>query len=148
MDAVIFETIVGSENVHTDEIERLCYGRDMSIHEGIPDAVVFARNREQIVEILKVANKESIPVVTRGSGTSVTGAVLAMRGGIVLDLSRMNHILKINKKSNYVRVEPGVICADLNAALAPTHFFAPDPASATQASSVAWSVPMPAATEL
>jgi glycolate oxidase len=134
MDAAIFKTIVGSENVHTDEIERLCYSRDMSIHEGIPDGVVFARNREQIVEILEVANKERIPVVTRGSGTSVTGAVLAMRGGIILDLSRMNQILEINRRSNYVRVEPGVICAQLNAALTPTHFFAPDPASATLAS--------------
>ncbi len=134
MDATIFESIVGSENVRTDEIERLCYSRDMSIHEGIPDGVVFAQNREQIVEILRVANKERIPVITRGSGTSVTGAVLAMRGGIILDLSRMNQILEINKKSNYVRVEPGVICAQLNAALVPTHFFAPDPASATLAS--------------
>lgn len=134
MDATMFEKIVGRENVHTDEIERLCYSRDMSIHEGIPDAVVFAQNREQIVEILRVANREGIPVITRGSGTSVTGAVLAMKGGIILDLSRMNQILEINKKSNYARMEPGVICAQLNAALAPTHFFPPDPASATLAS--------------
>ena len=134
MDTTILEGIAGRENVHTDEIERLCYGRDMSIHEGIPDAVVFAHNRDQIVEILKVANRQGIPIITRGSGTSVTGAVLAMDGGIVLDLSRMNQILDINRKSNYVRVEPGVICAQLNSGLAPTHFFPPDPASATLAS--------------
>jgi glycolate oxidase len=134
MDVSTFETIVGKENIRTDEVERLCYARDMSIHEGIPDAVVFAQNHEQIVNILKRANRERIPIVTRGSGTSVTGAVLAMQGGIILDLSRMNRILEINKKSNYVRVEPGVICAHLNTALAPTHFFPPDPASATLAS--------------
>jgi len=134
MDAAIFEDIVGKENVHTDEIERLCYGRDMSIHEGIPDAVVFAQKREQIIEVVKTAYRAKIPIITRGSGTSVTGAVLALRGGIVLDLSRMSEILEINKRSNYVRVEPGVICAQLNAALAPTHFFPPDPASATLAS--------------
>jgi glycolate oxidase len=134
MDASIFERIVGTENVHADEIERLCYARDMSVHEGIPDAVVFARKRDQILQILKVANEEGIPIITRGSGTSVTGAVLAMAGGIILDLSRMNQILEINRKSNYVRIEPGVLCAQLNAALAPTHFFAPDPASAALAS--------------
>jgi len=134
MDVTIFERIVGTTNVRADEIERLCYGRDMSIHEGIPEAVVFAENTDQIVEILKAASREHIPVVTRGSGTSVTGAVLAARGGIVLDLSRMDQIIEINRKSNYVRLQPGVICANLNAALAPTHFFPPDPASATLAS--------------
>jgi glycolate oxidase len=134
MDTTILEGIVGTENVHADEIERLCYARDMSVHEGVPDAVVFAENRQQVTEILRFANTERIPVITRGSGTSVTGAVLAMAGGIVLDLSRMNRILEINTKSNYVRVEPGIICAQLNTALAPTHFFPPDPASATLAS--------------
>ena len=134
MDVTLFERVVGTTNVRTDEIERLCYGRDMSIHEGIPEAVVFAENTDQIVEILKAASREHIPVVTRGSGTSVTGAVLATRGGIVLDLSRMDQIIEINRKSNYVRLQPGVICANLNAALAPTHFFPPDPASATLAS--------------
>jgi glycolate oxidase len=134
MNATIFENIVGKENVRSDEIERLCYSRDMSIHEGVPDAVIFARDRKQVVGILKIANKERIPVITRGSGTSVTGAVLAMGRGIILDLSRMNQIRKINKRSCYVQVEPGVICANLNAALVPTHFFPPDPASATLAS--------------
>jgi glycolate oxidase len=134
MDVSLFERIVGTTNVRTDEIERLCYGRDMSVHEGIPDAVVFAEARDQVVEVLKAAGREGIPVITRGSGTSVTGAVLAMRGGIILDLSRMDQILEINRKSNYVRLQPGVICARLNAALEPTHFFPPDPASATLAS--------------
>ena len=134
MDITLFEKIVGGENVRTDEIERLCYARDMSIHEGIPDAVVFAQNRQQIVDIVKIADGEKIPVTTRGSGTNVTGAALAAKGGIILDLSRMNQILDVNRRSNFVRVEPGVICAQLNVELAPTHFFPPDPASATLAS--------------
>ena len=126
--------IVGEKNVKTDRIERLCFSRDMSVHEGIPDAIVFAKTTDQISKILKLANDRQIKVTPRGSGTSTTGAVLACFGGIVLDVSRMNKIKEINPKDGYAVVEPGVICQQLNNALAPTHFFPPDPGSATMAS--------------
>lgn len=127
--------IVGESNCRQEIVERLCYSRDMSVHEGIPEAVIFASTTEQVSRILRLANQERVPVTTRGSGTSVTGAVLPCRNkGIVLDLSRMNAILEINRKDGYARVEPGVICNSLNQALAPTHFFPPDPASAPLAS--------------
>jgi glycolate oxidase len=83
---------------------------------------------------MTLANKEKIPVTPRGSGTSAVGGALAAKGGILLDLSRMDHILEIDKENGYVVVEPGVICNSLNAALAPTHFFPPDPGSANLAS--------------
>lgn len=126
--------IVGEKNVKTDQIERLCHSRDMSVHEGIPDAVVFAKTTEEVSKVLKLANDNGIKVIPRGSGTSTTGAVLACFGGIILDVSRMNKIKEIQKKDGYAVVEPGVICATLNAAVAPTHFFPPDPGSATIAS--------------
>ncbi len=128
------EAIVGDENVRKDEIERLCYSRDLSVHEGIPDVVVFAKDSEQVSKVLAIANHERIPVTPRGSGTSAVGGALPAKGGILLDLSRMDHILEINRKDGYVIAEPGVICNNLNMALAPTHFFAPDPASAALAS--------------
>jgi len=124
------EEIVGKENVKTDLVDRVCYSRDMSIHEGIPDAVVFVRSKEDVVQIVKLAKEKGFPVVPRGSGTSLTGAALPCMGGIALELTRMNCIKEINRKDGYVVVEPGVICQDLNNALAPTHFFPPDPASA------------------
>ncbi|MGZ3570029.1 MAG: FAD-binding oxidoreductase, partial [Thermodesulfobacteriota bacterium] len=126
--------IVGEKNVKTDRLERLCFSRDMSVHEGVPDAVVFAKTTDEISKILKLANDRQIKVIPRGSGTSTTGAVLACFGGIVLDVSRMNKIKEINPKDGYAVVEPGVICQQLNNALAPTHFFPPDPGSATMAS--------------
>ncbi len=128
------EAVVGGENVRRDEIERLCYSRDLSVHEGIPDVIVFAKSSEEVSKILAIANEEKIPVTPRGSGTSAVGGALAAKGGILLDLSRMNHILEINRQDGYFIAEPGVICNDLNMALAPTHFFPPDPASATLAS--------------
>jgi len=124
------EIIVGKENVRTDLVDRLCYSRDMSIHQGVPDAVVFARSRDEVVEIVKLAKEKRFPIVPRGSGTSLTGAALPCLGGIALDLTRMNRIKEINRKDDYVVVEPGVICQELNNALAPDHFFPPDPASA------------------
>lgn len=127
--------IVGEQNLRQELVERLCYSRDMSVHEGIPEAVVFASTTEQVSKILELANEAGMPVIPRGSGTSVTGAILPYRDrGIILDLSRMNRVLEINGKDGYARVEPGVICNKLNQALAPTHFFPPDPASAPLAS--------------
>ena len=102
--------IVGEKNVKTDRIERLCHSRDMSVHEGIPDAIVFAKTTEEVSKILKLANDNDIKVIPRGSGTSTTGAVLACFGGIILDVSRMNKIKEIQKKDGYAVVEPGVIC--------------------------------------
>jgi glycolate oxidase len=121
--------IVGDENVVESEIDCICYSRDMSVHQGVPDVVVFAVNTEQIQEILKLANKNKIPVTPRGSGTSVTGAIIAKYGGIVLDLHKMNSIKQIDKENGFAVIEPGVICGELNKVLAPTHFFPPDPGS-------------------
>ena len=126
--------IVGEKSVKTDRIERLCYSRDLSVHEAVPDVVVFATNAEEISKIMVLANKEKIPVTPRGSGTSAVGGALAAKGGILLDLSRMNKILEIDKENGYVVVEPGVVCNNLNAALSPSHFFPPDPASSALAS--------------
>src|SRR3990170_3659095 len=84
--------IVGEKNVKTDQIERLCYSRDMSVHEGVPDAIVFAKTTDEVSKILKLANDHGMKVIPRGSGTSTTGAVLPCFGGLVLDVSRMNKI--------------------------------------------------------
>lgn len=127
--------ILGEEWVREELVERLCYSRDMSVHEGIPDLVAFAATKEQVSKVLALCNEKKIPVIPRGSGTSVTGAILPCGNrGIVLDVSRMNRIVEINPKDGYARVEPGVICARLNQALSPGHFFPPDPASAPLAS--------------
>ncbi|MDQ1238012.1 MAG: glycolate oxidase [Thermodesulfobacteriota bacterium] len=122
--------IVGAENVTASNVDCLAYSRDMSIHAGIPEGVVFVSGTEQVSKILELANSEKVPVVARGTGSSVTGAVLPVKGGLVLDFTRMNNVKQVNKADGYVVVEPGVICNALNAKLAPTHFFPPDPGSA------------------
>ena len=126
--------IAGEENVFDDPVECLCYSRDMSVHQGVPDAVIFPKTTEQISAIMKLANKEKVPVTARGTGTSVTGAVLPVKGGLLLDLHLMNNILEINKKNFYARLEPGVVCMPLNNILAKEGLmFPPNPGSEAMA---------------
>lgn len=122
--------IVGQENVFDDRVECLSYSRDLSVHEGVPDLVVFAFTTEQVAAVMALADRTRTPVTVQGSGTATTGASLPVRGGILLDLHNMNNILEINRRDFYARVEPGVICNSLNAALA-AHglMFPPNPGS-------------------
>ena len=122
--------VAGSENVSASKVDCLAYSRDMSIHTGSPEAIVFAESPEQVARIVALANKEKIPVTARGTGSSVTGAALAPKGGVLLDFTRMNAVREINASDGYAVIEPGVICNALNAKLAPSHFFPPDPGSA------------------
>ncbi len=124
------QAIVGRENVLTSATDCLGYSRDMSIHVGLPEAVVFAESAEQVSRVLALANQAGLPVTVRGGGTSVTGASLPVKGGLVLNLVRMNRIREINRADGYAVVEPGVICQELNKALSPGHFYPPDPGSA------------------
>jgi len=126
--------IVGPDNLTASEIDCLSCSRDMSVHVGVPDVIVFPENEDQVAAIVKLAAEYKVPVIPRGSGTSVTGAALSPYGGILVDLVRMNQVLEINVNDRYVRVQPGVVCNALNTRLAPRHFFPPDPGSAPIAS--------------
>jgi glycolate oxidase subunit GlcD len=122
--------IVGEDNVYSGAVECIPYSRDNSVHSGVPDVVVFARTTEQISAIMRLANQQKVPVTVQGSGTATTGASLPVKGGILLDVHRMNNILEINKDDFFARVEPGVICMDLNKTLAKHNLmFPPNPGS-------------------
>jgi len=122
--------IVGPENAFNDRVECLSYSRDMSVHVGVPDMIVFAETTEQISAIMKLANQEKMPVTVQGSGTATTGASLPVKGGILLDVHKMNKILEIDKANFYAIVQPGVICNDLNIALKKDGLkFPPNPGS-------------------
>jgi len=126
--------IVGEENF-TDTLEELVpYSYDASVNVHRPDCVVWPESTEQVSEIVKFANERKIPLVPRGAGTSLSGGVIAINGGIIIDLSRMNRILEINIEDRYALVQAGVVCDDLNKKLAKYGFtFPPDPASSSVA---------------
>lgn len=122
--------ILREENVSTDVVDLVCYSRDASETVGTPQFVAWPLTTEQISEIVKLANKEKIPVVPRTAGTSLSGGPVPVRGGIVVDLSKMNKILEVDEKNFTALVEPGVVIAELNEQLEKNGlFFPPTPAS-------------------
>jgi len=126
----ILEKIVGSGNLSTRAEEILCYSQDATLYKSRPDVVVRPSTTEEISSILKLANRERIPVTPRGGGTSTSGGPLPVKGGVLLDLCSMNKILQIDLDNLTVITEPGVVCDRLNDELAKHgFFFPPDPAS-------------------
>jgi len=116
--------------VLTDEASKYAYGFDASIHFAKPDVVVLAETREEVLTVVNLANRYRIPLVPRGAGTGLCGHALAWYGGCILDLTRMNKIREISVENKWVRVEPGVVYADLNRALSPHGYaFPPEPGS-------------------
>ena len=98
-------------------------------HE-LPIAVVWAQSVEDVQAVMKLAYTHSVPVVCRGAGTGVSGGAHATPGCLVLSLERMDRILEIHPEDEIARVEPGVVNADLNTAVAEYGLmYAPDPAS-------------------
>ncbi len=106
------EKALSPKNVLHELEERYAYSRDASnVPEinSLPDVVVFAETIEQVQQVIKIANKHKLPVICRGAGTNTVGACIAEHGGIVLNFSKMNKILEINKENMTARVQPGVI---------------------------------------
>ena len=122
--------IVGEQNFTDRLIDLVSYSYDASEHHHRPACAVWAASAQQVAEILALANRRKIPVTPRGAGTNLSGLSIPARGGIVLDLNHMNKILQVSIEDRLAVVQPGVVYADLEKALAPFgFFFPPDPAS-------------------
>jgi len=117
--------IVDESRVLTDKSDLYAYGFDASIHHAMPDVVVRVKNAEEVEKIVGIANQYLIPVVARGAGTGLSGQAVPIEGGILLDMTSMNRIKEIHIEDLYCVVEPGVIYAKLNEALAEYGFFFP-----------------------
>ncbi|RKP48613.1 FAD-binding oxidoreductase [Pararobbsia silviterrae] len=108
------------------EAVRAHHGRDESAFDPhLPDAVVFAERTHEIARTLALCAQHQIPVIPYGVGSSLEGHVLAVRGGISIDLSRMNRIVSIDADDLIATVEPGVTRKQLNDALRGTGLFFP-----------------------
>ena len=122
---------LSSENVLTDIEERYAYAQDATNIrriKNLPDAVVFVENKEQVQKVVKLANKYKVPVICRGAGTNVVGACTVEHGGIILNFSKMNKIIEINRENMTAVVEPGVVLGDLQKEVDKLGlFYPPDP---------------------
>jgi glycolate oxidase len=116
--------ITSAEELHTYECDALTNFR------VLPLGVLLPESTEQVQSILRVCHREHIPFVARGSGTGLSGGALPVENGVVISLTRMNHILEIDFPNARVVVEPGVINLDITGRVAPQeYFYAPDPSS-------------------
>jgi len=116
---------------------RLFFGKDVNEDfskdelgtvSNYPELVVKAESAEEISKIMTYANARLIPVTARGSGTGLVGACVPVCGGIVIDTTRMNHILELDSENLVLVVEPGVLLMDIYSYVEPKGFFyAPDP---------------------
>jgi len=127
--------VVGEPNVLTHREDLRVYSYDATPSwTKEAEAVVFPKNAHQVSAILKIANREGIPVTPRGAGTNLSGGSIPIRGGLVLCATRMNQILEVDRENMNATVEPGVVLLDLNTRLARENlFFPPDPQSLNSA---------------
>ena len=114
------------ERCSTALVVREQHGRDESAFSvPPPGAVVFAQSTEDVAEVVKLANAHKVPVIPFGVGSSLEGHLLAVQGGISLDVSRMNQVLRINPEDLTVTVQPGVTRKQLNEEIKHTGLFFP-----------------------
>jgi len=117
----IFEELsqlLGSENVSNREVDKIAYSRDYWLLAStwmikgkvpaLPDFIVWPENTEQISKLVKLANREKVPIIPFGEGSGVVGGAVPVKGGIIIDMKKMNRIVKIDATNLLVTVQPGI----------------------------------------
>jgi glycolate oxidase len=116
----------------TDPLDREAYRRDETAYlsAGLPGAVVLPADTAEVATILRLASMHRVPVVPRGAGTGLSGGAAGIEGALTIVLTRLDRVLEIDADNLCVVTQPGVINADLKAAVAREGlFYPPDPAS-------------------
>lgn len=128
---LLFEKIVGKENMSSDKEQLEKYGQDET-----EDLIFFAEvilkpsSVKEISQIAKICNEHIIPLTVRGAGTGLSGGALPIKGGVLLSMEKFNKIIKIDERNLQATVEPGVINYEFQEAVKQVGlFYPPDPAS-------------------
>lgn len=124
------EKLIGKQNVCTDDISLHLNAYDCSLSRMRPDLILHIPAASLVAPTVQLLHRFRIPFVARAAGTNHAGSCSTPKGGAVLNLTALNHILQINTQEGFVIAEPGVITGQLQQALQPLgYFYAPDPAS-------------------
>lgn len=127
------QTIVGEKYVYTDADKMDPYSHDEVTdpkYVKLPEVVVLPASAQEISQIIKLANREIIPIVPRGAGTGLASGAVPFQGGIVLSLERMNKIIEVDAENMFMTVEPGATTENVqHAANAAGFLYAGDPCS-------------------
>ena len=131
--ATQLRAIAGDDAVVDQPDELLVYECDAyTLEKNPPNAVVLPRSTEQISRIAKLCASLKVPIIPRGAGTSLSGSLLAVTGGVVISLARMNRVLSVDIRNRRALVEAGCVNAWItNAVKAKGLYYAPDPSSQT-----------------
>ena len=120
------EARFGAAQYSSSQAVREQHGRDEgSLQAPPPSAVVFAESTQDVSDVVKLASEYNVPIIPYGAGSSLEGHLLAIQGGISLDVSRMNQVLSINADDLTVTVQPGITRKQLNEAIKDTGLFFP-----------------------
>ncbi|MGH2914067.1 MAG: FAD-linked oxidase C-terminal domain-containing protein [Solirubrobacteraceae bacterium] len=120
----------GREFVLTHQHELATYRSDGLLHyRQVPVAAVLPGTAAQVRRCVQACFEAQVPWVARGSGTGLSGGALPVQGGVLIVLSRLRRILSVELDDGRVVVEPGVTNVAVSRAVAPTHFYPPDPSS-------------------
>ncbi len=125
------EQIAGADGVITDPVQLLAYDCDAyTIEKALPTVVVLPQTTEQVAALVKLANREGLPITPRGAGTGLSGGALAVNGGLVIGFSRMHRILWVDVRNRRLRAQAGAVNYQLSKAVQSENLhFAPDPSS-------------------
>ncbi|MGL4512648.1 MAG: FAD-binding oxidoreductase [Lacipirellulaceae bacterium] len=124
-------SVVGGANVLTDPVDVTPYAFDgTATFLENPAAVVFPQTRDQVAPCVRAITSRGVPLVTRGSGTSLSGGSVPVRGGVTLCLTALDKVLELDTANLTIRVEPGVITQRVDQEAAKHGlFYPPDPGS-------------------
>jgi glycolate oxidase len=115
-----------------DPLDREAYRNDETayLQAGLPLAVALPETTAEVAMLVRMAAAEGVPIVPRGAGSGLSGGAAGIEGGLTIALTRMNRVLEIDRANLVVVTQPGILNADLKAAVAAEGlFYAPDPAS-------------------
>lgn len=131
----LLEDIVNPENVADDEATLAVYSEDTTPeHPHMPEYVVRPGDVAEVQKIVRLANREKIPLVPFIAGTNVGGLTIPEEGGIIVDLKRMDEIIEINEDDMYAILEPGVNFGKFSSELAKRGMWYPYPVANVSAS--------------
>jgi glycolate oxidase len=131
--AAALRKAIAPDRVTTAPEDMIVYSYDGTWVVGRPQIAVTVLDAKEIASVVRVASEEEIPIVPRGAASGLAGGAVPLFGGIVVNMTRMNHIVEIDRVNMTVVTEPGVVTATLQAAVEREGlFYPPDPASLKQ----------------
>ena len=124
------KSLMGAGAVITDRVGLATYQGDAGLDLGLPDGVVMPRTPEDVALIAQWAAEHDMPLVARGAGTGLSGGAVAEHGGLIIEFSRMNHVIELDEVGRSAVVEPGLVTLTFDEFVKIKGlYYPPDPAS-------------------